>query len=139
MMNNKNKLLCCDWGTSNFRLYLINTLNQEILGQVSDTKGVAVLFKEWEKQNDQDRVLFFRQFLQKKIHELAEQLGCDPSTIPVILSGMASSSIGILENPYSSLPFNLQQPKLAYEKIVATTVFQNDLFILVDCEPMMMS
>ncbi|MEM6320950.1 MAG: 2-dehydro-3-deoxygalactonokinase [Bacteroidota bacterium] len=128
-MNKKNNLLCCDWGTSNFRLYLVNSLHQKIIGQLEEGQGVAVVFKAWKKQKVQDRVSFFRQFLQQKINQLAERLGVVLTNIPVILSGMASSSIGIVEIPYSSLPFHLNQPKLNFQKITATIKYPNPLFV----------
>lgn len=128
-MYQKNRLLCCDWGTTNFRLYLLNTLNQEVLGQLKDAKGVAILFKEWKAQKEQNRIPFFRQFLQQKIGQLAEQTNNNLSQIPVILSGMSSSSIGMEEVAYTLAPFNIHQPQLNHKKIDATTTYPNDYYI----------
>ncbi|MEM1120166.1 MAG: 2-dehydro-3-deoxygalactonokinase [Bacteroidota bacterium] len=125
----KELLLCCDWGTSNFRLYLVNQTNQKILGQLSEGRGVAALNEAWSQQIRLDRVAFFIQFLKDKINQLAEKVEVALTNIPVILSGMSSSSIGMVEIPYSALPFHLERPNLNLQKISATEIYPNDLYI----------
>jgi 2-dehydro-3-deoxygalactonokinase len=128
-MNKTSNLLCADWGTSNFRLFLTNIETEELLGVVEFPKGVAVLFQEWQSQKKVERVVFFRNFLQKKILELEKKLQIQLDGIPLVLSGMASSSIGIIEVPYANLPFNLSQPHLHFEKLESTSQFPNECFI----------
>lgn len=122
-------ILCCDWGTSNFRLYLVEAVTERIIGQVRDTVGNAALFQAWQKNKDTPRVDFYRTYLQSQINKLAEGTQTNLKAVPVVLSGMASSSIGIVEVPYASLPFNLAKPRLEVQKIIRNKDFTNDLYV----------
>ena len=101
-------LLCCDWGTSAFRLRLMTTDEYRCLGEINARSGVAGTFADWKttgEPNGVSREQFFRRQLSTYIHRLAGQLGRNLAEIPVIISGMASSSIGMADVPYATLPF----------------------------------
>ncbi len=99
-----DSVLCCDWGTTSFRLQLVSTADFRCLGDIQSPTGVAVTFDAW-KQSDQPRGLFYRRQIRQQIDLLAASLSRDLATIPVVMSGMASSSIGLEDIPYASLPF----------------------------------
>ncbi len=105
-----NYLLCCDWGTSFFRLQLLNTNPYTCIGELTAPAGVAGTFADWQKTGEPKGVTkdyFFRQQLTRQIQTLAQQVSMNLSGIPVTISGMASSSIGMEEIPYAPLPFAL--------------------------------
>lgn len=87
------KYIGCDWGTSNFRLRWVSPPHDK---EFRSEDGVARL-----ASLPGDRAERFRSVLE---HGL-EQLGA-PSHLPVIISGMASASIGWKELPYAPLPFH---------------------------------
>ncbi len=126
-MDDSIRMLCCDWGTTNFRLHLLD--NNKIAGGVESGKGNAVLFREWSAQKEISRLDYYRSFLQTQIDKLSTLLSMPLQAVPVILSGMSSSSIGMMEIPYSSLPFDLTQPALRFKKIKETTQYPNELHI----------
>src|SRR6056300_824212 len=102
-----NYLLCCDWGTSSFRLKLVNIPNQEIIGEMSASEGVLNTFNAWKTEQEKNNITrdqFFRQHLNKQIHILSSKLSIDLDAISIVISGMVSSSIGMVEIPYASLP-----------------------------------
>jgi 2-dehydro-3-deoxygalactonokinase len=82
----------CDWGTTNFRLRWVGTPEPLEFRSDDGTAKLAAL--------PGDRAERFRSVLE---HGL-DQLGA-PLEIPVIISGMASSTIGWKELPYATLPF----------------------------------
>jgi 2-dehydro-3-deoxygalactonokinase len=43
--------------------------------------------------------------------------------VPVVISGMASSSLGILEVPYKQIPFNISEPNLNVKTIEGSKEF----------------
>jgi 2-dehydro-3-deoxygalactonokinase len=94
----------CDWGTSNFRLKLIDTNHQEIIDEIVTAEGIAAVHSQW-KLSHQSRETFYGAILQKNVTALQERLLLDCRGAPIILSGMASSSLGMRELPYASLPF----------------------------------
>lgn len=122
-------LLCCDWGTSNFRLYLLDRSTQKILGQLEDSNGVANIYSQWQANQEQDKVVYYRVFLQDKILQLERQYSINLFDTPIVLSGMAGSSIGIKAVPYREVPLNIFQPQLNVYRIKGTEGFSNDLFL----------
>jgi 2-dehydro-3-deoxygalactonokinase len=102
--------LSCDWGTSAFRLRLVDEGNLDVIDQVVSKDGISTTHDQWKKQNALDdcpREAFYLNKLQRQAEELERKTGRSLAGTPLIISGMASSSIGIRELPYASLPFCL--------------------------------
>ncbi|NQV76707.1 MAG: 2-dehydro-3-deoxygalactonokinase [Bacteroidetes bacterium] len=100
-----NNILCCDWGTTSFRLRLVERQDYKVLAEYLTKDGVAGTFRAWKEQDELSRFDFYAAILKKSIRELAKKTSFISDTIPVIVSGMASSSIGMEELPYAELPF----------------------------------
>jgi 2-dehydro-3-deoxygalactonokinase len=83
----------CDWGTSHFRLRLVGQGE----GEIRTDEGVATLAATGE-----DRAERFRTTLARGLAKLQA-----PDNLPIVISGMASSSIGWKELPYARIPFAL--------------------------------
>lgn len=104
----KDYLLCCDWGTSSFRLQLSNIVDQQIIGEVHSADGISNTFNAWKKEEGTDsmsRIRFYQRQLIKQIDQLSRKSSIGLDNIPIVISGMASSSIGLREVPYATLPF----------------------------------
>lgn len=84
----------CDWGTSNFRLRLIGG---PVSAEVRTDEGAARL-----AALGGDRAAAFRETLARGLARLGV-----PDDLPVVISGMASSTIGWRELPYARVPFAL--------------------------------
>lgn len=116
MMNIKqqqmNYFLSCDWGTSSFRLRLVETSNLNIIAEEKSGAGIAGTYQQWQ-QTSLAREDFFASVINRQIDTLAERTGIPLQDTPVVLSGMASSSIGMVELPYKELPFNMSGADLA--------------------------
>ena len=109
----KDNFLSVDWGTSNFRLRLVEKSSVHVMKELVSSFGVKALYSEWQQQGG-NREFIFLHFLKQQI----EQLGVDiPTDIEIVISGMASSNIGIRELPYASLPFNIDGKGLYVESI----------------------
>src|SRR5580765_7410583 len=97
----------CDWGTSMFRLRLVDALNAGILSEIKTGYGIATAFESW-KQNGADqnkRMPFYQTYLFDQVNKIATEFKGSVGNAPIVLSGMASSSIGMMELPYKKLPF----------------------------------
>ena len=105
--------LSVDWGTSNFRLKLVEKLSLHVVKELITSIGVKPLYLKWQQEGG-DREFIFLNYLKQQIDELQSNL---PENIEIIISGMASSSIGIRELPYASLPFNVSGKGLYVELI----------------------
>jgi 2-dehydro-3-deoxygalactonokinase len=73
---------------------------------------------------------FYFKELQKSIHVLENQSSFDLRGIPVIISGMASSVIGIREVPYASLPFALDGSEARVEYIPPSNGFPYKIYLI---------
>lgn len=116
-MTRPEYLISCDWGTSSFRLYLVQIADGQILHMIDNGVGIKELFNSWSKSGRPSRLDFFLEYLDFRIYLLAKKSEMELGGIPLIISGMASSSIGMQELAYSTLPFRLSGQDLNYEII----------------------
>ena len=103
------KVISCDWGTSSFRLRLLDLHTGEIIQELTDRDGIAEINDRFLKTSDTSRIQYFWQILKSKCQLLSQE------THPILISGMASAGIGMRELPYASLPFALNGATLHYE------------------------
>ncbi len=109
--------LSCDWGTSNFRLRLVRTEDMQVLATVRSDQGISQTSRAWQQHGHANRETFYTGFLNQRIAEMEQQTGRTLHGVTVVLSGMASSSIGLMELPYSKLPFRTSGEDLITEQI----------------------
>ncbi|GAB3893150.1 2-dehydro-3-deoxygalactonokinase [Spirosoma agri] len=128
-----NYLLGCDWGTSSFRLRLIRTTDLRVIGEVTSQEGVASTFTAWKASDETNTVArahFFQQRLKRQIDALAANVTLNLDTIAVVISGMASSSIGMDEVPYATLPFPVDGSQASVKRLEAQPDFPHDIFLI---------
>jgi len=87
----KNRRLSCDWGTSNFRLYLINASTVDILAEHSTHHGIAAINTSYLNSPEENRVDHFCAYLHDQIKVIEDVHKTDLADVPIIISGMASS------------------------------------------------
>ncbi|SIN91681.1 2-dehydro-3-deoxygalactonokinase [Chitinophaga niabensis] len=123
--------LSCDWGTSSFRLRLVETGSGSVIAEERSGNGIAGTYQQWQ-QASQPREEFFAAIINRQIDVLSERTGIPLQEVPVVLSGMASSSIGMMELPYKELPFSLSGADLTVHTfgrfiIVSGACSENDV------------
>lgn len=122
--------ISCDWGTSRLRLRLVDFGTMQIKGEVVSEHGIATTFRHWQRvSNKTARGSFFARILGKELVNLGQCTGTKTASLPILCSGMASSSLGIMELPYTSLPFALDGSNAIVAKVVSE-VFPNPLFLI---------
>src|SRR5215213_2314484 len=99
-----DKFLSCDWGTSSFRLRLVSTSANEVLAEATAPTGVKDLYERGQLTGTPRHGLF-AEIVAKHIAEIALRHTLNGQ--PLIISGMASSTIGWKELPYATVPFTL--------------------------------
>jgi 2-dehydro-3-deoxygalactonokinase len=104
-----DKFLSCDWGTSSFRLRLVQAPALTTIAAVHAGRGIASTWQAWQQaglQGPEQRWRFYLDNIKPAIQTIEQQTGALPEHIPLVISGMASSSIGMMELPYGTLPFS---------------------------------
>lgn len=107
----ENYLLGCDWGTSTFRLWLYSPAGDKLINEIQSGDGVSGIHRNWDNGNSATigitKNKFFFEKLLLQIKKIAGKTAINLDNTPVLISGMASSSIGIEDLPYASLPFQV--------------------------------
>ena len=123
-----NKFLSCDWGTSSFRIRLVDADTEEISGEVISDEGISDTFEQWLATGlpEQDRIPFYKTILKRYLGRFTETIDKD---IPLICSGMISSSIGLVELPYRKFPFTWEVSQILVKKIDGSKELPNPLYV----------
>jgi len=111
------QFISCDWGTSSFRLRLVEVSTKKILAEIKTAQGIAATYALWKENGSTNRLTFYSNILFKQIALLEQQYGYGLNDISVVLSGMASSSIGMIEMPYKEIPFKTGGTDLVVQHI----------------------
>lgn len=104
----QDTLICCDWGTTSLRMRLVKIESGETIDYEYSDLGSALLFGKWRetpRASNDERIAFYLHHLHEIIGKLSERNHFDIRQTPVVISGMASSSVGMQELAYAELPF----------------------------------
>ena len=108
----KNNFISVDWGTTNLRIRLVSNDKFKIIKEKDYDLGLKKINSIWKEYGDKKQTR--QEFIFKKLIELLDDFKINGENIPLVLiSGMASSSIGIEELQYTSLPVDLENPSIA--------------------------
>ena len=108
----ESSFLSIDWGTTNLRIRWVQLARFEVLAEHFSDQGVKKVYHRWQASG-RDREAFFLEVLQTELQTMGIQWS---AKVKVIISGMASSSIGMRELHYASLPFFANGHALSVEK-----------------------
>ena len=95
----------CDWGTTSFRLRRVDAVTGEVLEQRQDATGVRTLTARCVGGDTAENV--FADFLREQLRLPTAGKTVLLDGASVIISGMASSSVGWRELPYAKAPLSL--------------------------------
>lgn len=101
--------ISCDWGTTHYRL---RRSGEPSPREIQSDQGAARL-----AARGGDRAAAYRETLERGL----ESLGA-PDDLPVVISGMASSTLGWKELAYAHLPFALDGSTAVWERLDARTI-----------------
>jgi 2-dehydro-3-deoxygalactonokinase len=123
----------CDWGTSAFRLRLIEVNTCKVTAESSSHEGIAVTYSLWQQINNPDkgeRTAFYLNVIKRHINEIEQKINIPLSGIKIIISGMASSTIGFIDIPYSLLPLAVDGLNINTSTIYADKNFNHTVLII---------
>jgi len=129
---NMEGFLSCDWGTSSFRLKLIEANSFRIIASETSSQGIAQTFEFWKQSNQEEekKIPFYTNCIWNYIKAMEQKLHIAMDHLPVILSGMASSNMGMLELPYKELPFATDCSDILATHIKATGSFPHNILLI---------
>lgn len=128
MINRQDRFISIDWGTSNFRMRLISLADEKILEESFSNNGIAMLDHQWKTENSKiEKLDYFKQFLAV---QLEKWKGLTIEGTPIMISGMASSSIGMVEVDYKTIPFNLETDLPNIKELGSTVIFPHPIYLV---------
>lgn len=113
MSRQQEYIWSCDWGSSNFRLRLVNCGTLEVRTEERAQAGVSSLVASAETRAE--REILFADYLKQAVTRLTERVSSDlhlPPQTPIMISGMATSAHGWCELPYAEVPAVLEPAAL---------------------------
>ncbi|MBS1920517.1 MAG: 2-dehydro-3-deoxygalactonokinase [Bacteroidetes bacterium] len=123
---NKDFFISVDWGTSTFRLRTVNKSSLQKEDEIILPVGVRDLYQQWQQEGG-DRELMFLNFLNQQISQLKAVIPVEETE--VVISGMASSNIGICELQYLPLPLNILFKGL-FVKHLQNQIFPHGIYLI---------
>ena len=126
------KMISCDWGTSTLRLRLVDMDKAAVLGELMNGEGISPTFHAWTNLSlmEADRLPFYLSVIKGPLSLLEEQVNYSLAGLPVVISGMASSNMGMLELPYKELPFSTNGHDLCCRFLPATALFDHRVLVI---------
>src|SRR6266545_8316152 len=109
-------LISCDWGTSAFRLRLLQGKDSPtIIAERCSSRGILTF-----PAADTDE---FQDYLILELDRLFRAAKLSPEPFPIYLSGMITSTLGWKELPYADLPFPLDGTQAVVERTLLRRVY----------------
>ena len=105
----------CDWGTTSFRLRRVNAATGDVMDERREASGAKVLFSTCAPGDTAAREAAFANFLREQLCRMAGNDVASLDGASVIISGMASSSVGWRELPYAHAPVDLDGSNLTQD------------------------
>lgn len=118
-----SEYISVDWGTSNFRAKVVDTASLATIDSCSSPNGVKKTFETFKAQAKFSQQDYFIGILLSELSGLTSK----SNDIPIVASGMASSSIGIKNLVYADFPIDAAGHNLKYESI---KIDDRELFII---------
>ncbi len=115
-MNTNKQFISIDWGTTNFRCRLVERDSGNILRDYTSDQGILKTYDAFLKQDALSQIDYFADYLRSTITNIQQ----DIIHLPILLSGMASSTIGLKELPYAEFPIHTSGESLKWEKVDVT-------------------
>lgn len=105
--------------------------NLEIIAEEKNDKGIARIFKLWKDAGEDaaKRQVFYQFVITEAIQILSKRVGFDLNGIPVIISGMVASSIGMVDLPYQHIPVAIDGSNLEIKRL-AIDGLENEFIII---------
>jgi len=110
--------LSCDWGTTSFRLRWVSGAEQRIVREIREPSGIKTMIERASAAGARpNRAGVFADFFANKLHQLLGSEMPPHKPVPLVISGMASSSVGWRELPYAAVPFAIDGSSLVAQQL----------------------
>ena len=110
-------ILSADWGTTHLRVRLVARADASVVAIEKRATGCKALGQGTAAGPARDAA--YREALLAAVQALGASVAADLTALPVVISGMASSSLGWRELAYATVPFALDGSSLVTAQVAA--------------------
>ena len=98
----------------------------------SSAEGIARVFEQWQQSGyeEAERSGFYIDVVHRHIKSIEEKRSQSLSGVPILISGMASSSMGFIDISYNSLPFPIDGTSIQIAFIAPSKAFEHDTWVV---------
>ncbi|HRJ46048.1 MAG TPA: 2-dehydro-3-deoxygalactonokinase [Opitutaceae bacterium] len=105
--------LSCDWGTTRFRLRLVEQKSRRIVSEITSPQGIQVLASQ------HPAITTRHQAMESELAQAIVTLGvAEQIEIPLVISGMVSSTLGWHSLPYACVPAKLDGRSFIFQDLL---------------------
>lgn len=125
-------LLCCDWGTTSFRLQLVEADTLQTRAKTAEGEGILKTFRAWTASGrpEPERMAYYLAAIHSRIATIENEAGFSLAGVPLVISGMASASVGICDIAYRKLPLAVDGSDLEVVTMPASHEFDHPFAIV---------
>ncbi len=127
-----NGFISCDWGSTSCRTRFVDADKRSFVAETVSDQGILTTFTLWKQsgRGDENRLPFYLDVLKNQVDILEKKSGLSLKNQHLVISGMASSNIGMIELPYKELPFNVDGSDLLIKIIGASEEFKHEILLI---------
>ena len=124
--------ISADWGTTHLRLRIVDRDRQQVIHEVKSSDGIAAAYEQWREsgQEQEKRLPFYQAVLLRQLPQLQPPPGFSLQDLPMVISGMASSSVGMMELPYQPVPYHVSGSDLLRVTLPGTDPFPCSILLV---------
>ena len=124
--------LSLDWGTSRFRLRLVESETLKVIAVSESEEGILAIHARWlhEELSDEERIPFYLAYIQTHIKKIEKEVVESIHHVPLLISGMPSSTMGMIELPYKETPFAQDGSDLFVKGLKGSDDFTHPVWII---------
>ncbi len=121
-----------DWGTSVLRIRIVDANTMSVLAEETNSMGISSAFELWKQSNktDDQRLSFYQNILIREIRKLEEKTKAQTNGLPIIISGMATATIGMKNISYKEIPFSTSGHDLLIEILESTNDCPHNMLLI---------
>ncbi len=101
--------------------------------EVRSNIGISKVFDMWKKDSNssiENRIKFYLRTLIPVIADLEINVDIAIKGVPIIISGMGSSTVGMMELPYTNIPIHLDDDNIVTELIPEDDEFPHSVLLI---------
>jgi 2-dehydro-3-deoxygalactonokinase len=111
---------------------LVEIAGAKIIAAENSDHGIAKVFELWKqgRQPEDGRFIFYLNIIGRHIDALRKKLNSSLDELPLVISGMACSTLGMIDLPYKELPFSTDGSDLITKLVEAGGNFKHDIIFI---------